>query len=409
MAEAYIVAAARTPGGRRKGQLAGWHPADLGAEALNAVIDRSGIDPAAVEDVIMGCVTQGGEQTWAFGRNCVLASKLPVSVPAVTIDRQCGSSQQAVQFAAQAIMSGTQDVIIAAGTESMTRVPLGSNYTLHAQAGIGEGPVSQRIKDRLGITEFSQFVGAQMIADKYGFTREQLDAYALESHRRAAAATREQLDAYALESHRRAAAATQAGAFDAELIKLPIMTEDGPGFATRDEGIRYDASMEGLAGLKTLEEGGVITAGNASQITDGSAAVLIVSEKALKTHGLKPLARIHNFAVTAGDPVIMLEEPIGATRRVLERAGMKIEDMDLMECNEAFASVVLAWLQETGADPAKVNVNGGGIALGHPLGASGAKLMATLVHGLHARGKRWGLQTMCEGGGLANATILEAI
>jgi acetyl-CoA C-acetyltransferase len=390
MAEAYIVAAARTPGGRRKGQLAGWHPADLGAEALNAVVDRSGIDPAAIEDVIMGCVTQGGEQTWAFGRNCVLASKLPESVPAVTIDRQCGSSQQAVQFAAQAIMSGTQDVIIAAGTESMTRVPLGSNYMLHAQAGIGEGPVSQRIKDRYGIKEFSQFVGAQMIADKYGFNREQLDAFALESHRRAAAAT-------------------LSGAFDAELIKLPIMTEDGPGFATRDEGIRYDASMEGLAGVKTLEEGGVITAGNASQICDGSAAVLVVSERALKAHNLKPLARIHSFAVTAGNPVIMLEEPIGATRRVLERAGMKIDDMDLLECNEAFASVVLAWLQTTGADPAKVNVNGGGIALGHPLGASGAKLMATLVHGLHARGKRWGLQTMCEGGGLANATILEAL
>jgi acetyl-CoA C-acetyltransferase len=390
MAEAYIVAAARTPGGRRKGQLAGWHPADLGAEALNAVVDRSGIDPAAVDDVIVGCVTQGGEQTWAFGRNCVLASNLPQSVPAVTIDRQCGSSQQAVQFAAQAVMSGTQDVVIAAGAESMTRVPLGSNYNLYAQAGIGEGPVSPRIKAKYGIEEFSQFVGAQMVADKYGLTRDELDAFSLESHRRAAAAT-------------------QAGAFDAELIKLPIMTEDGPGMATRDEGIRYDASMEALAGLKTLSEGGVITAGNASQICDGSAAVLVVSERALKTHGLKPIARIHQLTVTAGDPVIMLEEPIGATKRALERAGMKLDDIDLFECNEAFAAVVLAWLRTTGADPAKVNVNGGGIALGHPLGASGAKLMATLIHGLHARGKRWGLQTMCEGGGIANATILEAL
>jgi acetyl-CoA C-acetyltransferase len=390
MAEAYIVAAARTPGGRRKGQLAGWHPADMGAEALNAVIDRSGIDPAAVEDVIMGCVTQGGEQTWAFGRNCVLGSKLPEGVPAVTIDRQCGSSQQAVQFAAQGILSGTQDVVIAAGTESMTRVPLGSNYNLHAQAGIGEGPVSQRLKDKYGIEEFSQFVGAQMIAEKHRFTRDQLDAFALESHLRAAAAT-------------------QAGAFDAELIKLPIMTEDGPGFATRDEGIRYDASMEALAGLKTLSEGGVITAGNASQICDGSAAVLVVSERALKIHNLKPIARIHQFAVTAGNPVTMLEEPTGATLKVLERAGMKIDDIDLFECNEAFASVVLAWLKTTGADPAKTNVNGGGIALGHPLGASGAKLMATLIHAMHARGKRWGLQTMCEGGGMANATILEAL
>ena len=390
MAEAYIVAAARTPGGRRKGQLAGWHPADLGAEALNAVVDRSGIDPAAVDDVIVGCVTQGGEQTWAFGRNCVLASNLPQSVPAVTIDRQCGSSQQAVQFAAQAVMSGTQDVVIAAGAESMTRVPLGSNYNLYAQAGVGEGPVSPRIKAKYGIEEFSQFVGAQMVADKYGLTRDELDAFSLELHRRAAAAT-------------------QAGAFDAELIKLPIMTEDGPAMATRDEGIRYDASMEALAGLKTLSEGGVITAGNASQICDGSAAVLVVSERALKTHGLKPIARIHQLTVTAGDPVIMLEEPIGATKRALERAGMKLDDIDLFECNEAFAAVVLAWLRTTGADPAKVNVNGGGIALGHPLGASGAKLMATLIHGLHARGKRWGLQTMCEGGGIANATILEAL
>jgi len=390
MAEAYIVAAARTPGGRRKGQLAGWHPADLGAEALNAVVDRSGIDPAVVDDVIVGCVTQGGEQTWAFGRNCVLASKLPESVPAVTIDRQCGSSQQAVQFAAQAVMSGTQDVVIAAGSESMTRVPLGTNYNLYTQAGIGEGAVSQRIKDKYGIEEFSQFVGAQMIADKYGFSREQLDAFSLESHRRAAAAT-------------------QAGAFEAELIKLPIMTEDGPGTATRDEGIRYDASMEALAGLKTLSEGGVITAGNASQICDGSAAVLVVSEQALKTHNLTPIARVHQFAVTAGDPVIMLEEPTAATRRVLERAGMKMEDIDLFECNEAFASVVLAWLRNTGADPEKVNVNGGGIALGHPLGASGAKLTATLIHGLRARGKRFGLQTMCEGGGIANATIYEAL
>jgi acetyl-CoA C-acetyltransferase len=390
MAEAYIVSAVRTPGGRRKGQLAGWHPADLGGEVINAVVDRSGIDPAAIDDVIVGCVTQGGEQTWAFGRNCVLSSKLPNSVPAVTIDRQCGSSQQAVQFAAQAVMSGTQDIVIAAGVESMTRVPLGSNYNLHAQAGIGEGPVSQRIRDKFGITEFSQFVGAQMMADKYGLTREELDAFSLESHRRAAAAT-------------------QAGAFDAELVRLPIMTENGPDMATRDEGIRYDASMEALAGLKTLSEGGVITAGNASQICDGAAGVLVVSEQALKTHGLKPIARVHKFAVTAGDPVIMLEEPIPATRRVLERAGMKLDDIDLFECNEAFASVVLAWLRTLGVDPAKLNVNGGGIALGHPLGASGAKLTATLIHGLHARGKRWGLQTMCEGGGIANATIYEAL
>lgn len=391
MAEAYLVEAVRTAGGRRGGALKDWHPADLGAEVLNALVDRTGIDPAAIEDVIVGCVSQVGEQSFHIGRNIVLASKLPDSVPAVSIDRQCGSSQQSLHFAAQAVMSGTQDVVIAAGVESMTRVPMGTPTLLPMQAGIGMGPWSQRIRDRYGVTEFSQFTGAEMIARNYQMTREALDAYALASHRKAAAAT-------------------AADAFGDEIVPVRIVDANGDEtLHSRDEGIRYDASMEGLAGLKTLQPDGVITAGNASQICDGAAAVLVVSERALKDHGLRPLARVDAIAVTAGDPVIMLMEPVPATAKVLERAGRSIGDMDLFEVNEAFACVPLAWLKETGADPARLNVNGGAIALGHPLGATGAKLMATLVHALHKRGKRFGLQTMCEGGGIANATIIEAL
>ncbi len=385
MAEAYIVAALRTAGGRRRGALAAWHPVDMAAEVLNALVDRTGVDPAAIDDVIMGCVTQAGEQGFAFGRNAVLASTLPDSVPAVTIDRQCGSSQQAVQFAAQAVMSGTQDMVVAAGAESMTRVPMFSNLTLHAQAGLGKGPVSERIGARYGVAEFSQFRGAEMVAAKHSLNREALDAFALESHRRAAAAT-------------------QAGAFDAEL--LPLSTAAGEHRV--DEGIRFDADSGAIAAVKPLD-GGVITAANASQMCDGASGVLIVSEAALKTHGLTPLARVHALTVTAGDPVIMLEEPIRATAVALARAGMTIGDIDLFEVNEAFASVPLAWLQETGADPARLNVHGGAIALGHPLGASGTKLLATLVHALRGRGGRYGLQTMCEGGGIANVTIVEAL
>ena len=386
MAEAYIVEAVRTPGGRRNGQFVGWHPADMAAEVLDALIDRTGIDPSVVEDVILGCVTQAGEQGFAFARNAVLASKLPQSVPAVTIDRQCGSSQQAVQFAAQAVMSGTQDVVIAAGAESMSRVPMFSNLSLHAKEGLGIGPLSGRIKERYGVEEFSQFVGAEMIARKYGFDRETLDRYALESHRRAAAAT-------------------AAGAFDKEIIPLEV---DGT-LRKTDEGIRADATLESIGAVKLLQEGGVVSPANASQICDGASGALIVSERALKDYGLTPIARIVNMTVTAGDPVIMLEEPIPATAKALARAGMTIDDIDLYEVNEAFAPIPLAWLQATGADPAKLNVNGGAIALGHPLGASGTKLMATLLHALKARGKRYGLQTMCEGGGIANVTILEAL
>jgi acetyl-CoA C-acetyltransferase len=391
MTQAYIVEAVRTAGGRRNGRLAGWHPADMAGEVLNALVDRTGIDPKAIEDVIMGCVGQVGEQSLHIGRNAVLASKLPDSVPAVSIDRQCGSSQQAIQFAAQAVMSGTQDVVIAAGVESMTRVPMGTSAVLPTKQGIGIGPWSKRIQERYGVTSFSQFAGAEMMAEKYELAREQLDAFALESHRRAAAATK-------------------AGAFKREIV--PLAVEDGNGGTVMhdsDEGIRYDASLEGIASVKLLREGGRISAANASQICDGASAALVVSERALKAHGLKPRARIHTLALTAGDPVIMLDEPIPATHRALERAGMRIGDIDLFEVNEAFASVPLAWLQATGADPAKLNVNGGAIALGHPLGATGAKLMATLINALHARGKRWGLQTMCEGGGIANATIVEAV
>ena len=391
MAEAYIVEAVRTAGGRRGGRLAGWHPADMAGEVLNALVDRTGIDPAAIEDVIMGCVGQVGEQSLHIGRNAVMASRLPNSVPAVSIDRQCGSSQQALHFAAQAVMSGTQDVVIAAGVESMTRVPMGTSAALPTKQGIGVGPWSKRIQERYGVDGFSQFIGAEMMAEKYDLSREQLDAFALESHRRAAAATK-------------------AGAFAREIVPLAVQDAEGrTAMHDADEGIRYDATLEAIAAVKLLREGGRVSAANASQICDGASGLLVVSERALKAHGLKPRARIHALALTAGDPVIMLEEPIPATRRALERAGMKIGDIDLFEVNEAFASVPLAWLKGTGADPAKLNVNGGAIALGHPLGATGAKLMATLINALHARGKRWGLQTMCEGGGIANATIVEAV
>ena len=391
MAEAYIVEALRTAGGKRGGALKDWHPADMGAAVLDALVAKSGIDPAAIDDVIVGCVGQIGEQSFHIGRNMVMASKLPDSVPAVSIDRQCGSSQQSLHFAAQAVMSGTQDVVIAAGVESMTRVPMGTPVILPMQAGLGIGPWPQSIKDRYGVTEFSQFTGAEMIAANYGFTRAQLDAFALSSHGKAAQAA-------------------EGGRFAREIVPLAVLGAEGnESLHSIDEGIRFDASPEGLAGLKTLKPDGVVTAGNASQICDGASGLLVVSEKALKEHGLKPLARVDHLTVTAGDPVIMLMEPIPATRRALERSGRRIADIDLYEVNEAFAPVPLAWLEEIGADPERLNVNGGAIALGHPLGASGAKLMATLVHALHARGKRFGLQTMCEGGGIANVTIIEAL
>ena len=390
MPEAYIVAARRTAAGRRNGRLAGWHPADLGAAVLNALIEETGIDPAAIDDVIIGCVSQVGEQTFQLGRNVVLASNLPDSVPAVTIDRQCGSSQQALHFAAQAVMSGTQDLVIAGGVESMTRVPMGSPLTLAKAAGVGEGPFAKSIQARYGVPEFSQFTGAQMIADKYGFTRQAMDQFALDSHLKAAAAT-------------------EAGAFSAEMVPLDVVTADGPMVHDRDEGIRGNSTLESIGSVKLLTETGTLSAATASQIADGASGVLVASEKAVREHGLTPIARIVNLTVTAGDPIIMLEEPIPATRRALERSGLTIDDIDLFEVNEAFASIPMAWQTALDADPAKLNVNGGAIALGHPLGATGTKLMSTLVHSLKARGKRYGLQTMCEGGGVSNATIIERL
>jgi acetyl-CoA C-acetyltransferase len=386
MAEAYLVELIRTAAGRRGGSLSEWHPADLGGEVINALLERSGVDPEAVEDVVVGCVTQAGEQSFAFGRNCVLASSLPQSVPAVTIDRQCGSSQQALHFAAQAVMSGTQDLIIAMGVESMTRVPMLSNMTLHQEAGLGVGPFSERIRNRFGVKSFSQFHGAEQLARNYNLSREELDEYSLSSHLRAAAAT-------------------EAGAFRKEI--LPIATEHG--VHDRDEGIRFDASLEAISQVNPLKEGGVITAANASQISDGAAGILVASEAALTRHGLKPKARVVALTITAGDPVLMLGEPIEATRRALQRAGLQSQDIDRYEVNEAFASVPLAWNREMRIDPDRLNVSGGAIALGHPLGASGARIMTTLVHQLRAQGQRYGLQTMCEGGGMANATIIEAL
>jgi acetyl-CoA C-acetyltransferase len=390
MAEAYIVEAVRTAGGKRGGKLAGWHPVDMAARVLDAVVERSGLDGGAVDDVIMGCVSQGGQQAMQVGRNAVLATRhLGERTPAVTIDRQCGSSQQAMQFAAQAVMSGTQDVVIAAGVESMTRVPMGSTAMFHAKEGLGTYK-SPGLEAKYPGIQWSQFMGAEMIVKKHGFSKEELDRFALSSHQKAIAAT-------------------QGGKFDAEIVPLEVDTADGTELHRTDEGIRFDATLEGIAGVKLLSEGGSITAASASQICDGASAVLIVSERALKEHGLTPIARVHNLTVTAGDPVIMLEEPLFATDRALKRAGMKIEDIDLYEVNEAFAPVPLAWAKHTGADPEKLNVHGGAIALGHPLGASGTKLMATLLNALKDRGGRYGLQTMCEGGGVANVTIVERL
>jgi acetyl-CoA C-acetyltransferase len=390
MGEAYIVEAVRTAGGRKGGKLKDWHPVDMAATVLDELVDRTGVDPARVEDVIMGCVMQVGQQAINVARNAVLASKLPESVPGTSVDRQCGSSQQALQFAAQAVMSGTMDVVIASGVESMTRVPMGSSAALAAQAGMGNY-MSPRIQEQYPNIQFSQFMGAEMMAKKYGLSKDLLDEYAYQSHQRAIAAT-------------------QAGAFKNEIVPLKVKDENGAeSDHTVDEGIRFDVSLEGIKGVKLLQEGGAITAATSSQICDGASGVMIVSEKALKELNLTPLARIHHLSVLGHDPVIMLEAPLPATQRALERAGMKIDDIDLFEVNEAFASVPVAWLNTTGADPDKLNVNGGAIALGHPLGASGTKLMATLVHALKNRGKRWGLQTMCEGGGMANVTIVERL
>ncbi|MFG0789155.1 acetyl-CoA C-acetyltransferase [Delftia tsuruhatensis] len=394
MAQAYIVAATRTAGGKRGGKLSGWHPADLAAQVLDELVRRSQADPAQVEDVIMGCVSQVGQQATNVARNAVLASSLPESVPGTTVDRQCGSSQQALHFAAQAVMSGSMDMVIAAGVESMSRVPMGTPNALPAKSGLGVY-MSPAMQQRYPGVEFSQFMGAEMMAGKYGLTKDQLDAYALQSHERAVQAARE-------------------GRFDREILAVQARSAEGGAEGegqphTVDEGIRFNAALEGIAGVKTIREGGCVTAATASQICDGASGVMVVSERGLKALGVQPLARIHHMSLLGHDPVIMLEAPIPATQAALKKAGMRISDIDLYEVNEAFAPVPLAWLQATGADPARLNVNGGAIALGHPLGASGTKLMATLVHALHARGGRYGLQTMCEGGGMANVTIIERL
>jgi acetyl-CoA acyltransferase len=375
MREAVIVDAVRTPVGRRDGGLKSWHPVDLLAHTLKALVQRNKLDPALVDDVVAGCVGQVGEQAFNVARNAVLAAGFPESVPGTTVDRQCGSSQQAAHFAAQGVIAGSYDVAIACGVECMSRVPMGSNGT-----GPGQpfGPLMMR---RYNDVMFHQGIGAEMMAERWKITRGELDAFSLESHRRAASATEE-------------------GRFCNEIAPV--------GQLTRDEGIRVGTTLEKMATLKpAFKPDGVITAGNSSQISDGAASVLIMERGVAEKLGLRPLARFVAFALAAEDPVIMLSAPIPATRKILERAGLSLEDMDRIEINEAFASVVLAWQRELNADLSKVNVNGGAVALGHPLGASGARLMTTLVHELQRSGGRYGLQTMCEGGGMANATVIE--
>ncbi|GIH91327.1 acetyl-CoA C-acetyltransferase [Planobispora siamensis] len=381
MAEAYIVGAVRTPVGKKKGGLSTVHPTDLAAHTLKALIDRTGVDPSAVEDVIMGCVMQFGPQSMDIARNAWLSAGLPESVAGVTIDRQCGSSQQSIHFAAQGVMSGTQDLVVAAGVESMSIVPMGSSITAALEKGMpfpfGEGWV-----ERYGKQEISQFRGAELMCEKWDLQRDELERFAYESHQRAAKAVAN-------------------GYFKDQIAPINGVEDD--------EGPRPDSTLEKMAELKTLREGGRITAATSSQISDGSGAVLIASEQAVRDHGLTPRARIVTLALTGDDPVYMLTAPIPATQKALKRSGLSIEDIDVTEINEAFAPVPLAWIKEIGADPAKVNPNGGAIALGHPLGGTGAILMTKLLHELERTGGRYGLQTMCEGGGQANVTIIERL
>jgi acetyl-CoA acyltransferase len=384
MPEAVIVDAVRTPMGKRNGALKDWHPADLAAETLKALAERTNLDTELVDDVIMGCVSQVGEQTFNVGRNAVLGAGWPESVPGLTIDRQCGSSQQSAHFAAQGVMAGVYDVVVAAGVESMTRVPMGITFS----QGPGR-PFGEQMRTRYNDELVPQGISAEMIAAKWGMSREDLDRIGCDSHTRAARAATE-------------------GRFDSQIIPIEAKTDEGPAVVQRDEGIRPDTSMEILGSLKpAFQEDGVVTAGNSSQITDGAAALLITSPERAKEFGWEPKARFVSFSLAGTNPVMMLEGPIPATEKALGKAGLAITDIDLFEVNEAFAAVIGAWLADTGADWDKTNVNGGAIALGHPLGASGARLMTTLVHELERSGGRYGLQTMCEGGGTANGTILE--
>ena len=381
MAEAFIVGAVRTPVGKRDGGLSKLNPVDLGAHALGAIVQRTGIDASEVDDVIMGCVSQIGPQSLDIARQAWLSAGMPEHVPGVTVDRQCGSSQQALHFAAQAVMSGTQDLVIAAGVESMSMVPMGSSIMLPLEKGMPL-PFGTGWKERYGDQEISQFRGAQLVCEKWGINRRQLEEFSLESHQRAVRAIDE-------------------GRFEREIAPV--------GDVSVDEGPRRDTSLEKMAGLAPLREGWEITAATASQISDGSAALLVASEAAVKRHGLTPRARVVTLAVTGADPVFMLTGPIPATERALAKAGLKIGDIDVFEVNEAFAPVILAWSADTGAPLEKTNPNGGAIALGHPLGATGAVLATKMLHELERTGGRYGLQTMCEGGGQANATIIERL
>ncbi|HET7309833.1 MAG TPA: acetyl-CoA C-acetyltransferase [Mycobacteriales bacterium] len=385
MPEAYIVDAVRTPVGKKNGGLSTAHPADLGAHVLKQIVERTGVDPSAVEDVVFGCLDTLGPQAGDIARTAWLAAGLPEEVPGTTIDRQCGSSQQALHFAAQGVMSGTQDIVIAGGVQNMSQIPIGSAFRAASAIGLEQADPFSGSKGwvaRYGNQPVNQFYGAELIAEKWNITRDDMEAYALESHRRAIQAIDE-------------------GRFDRE-----ISPYEG---VTTDEGPRRDTSIEKMQSLKPVSEGGRITAAVSSQISDGAAAILVVSERALKEHNLTPRARVHHLSVRGADPIYMLTAPIPATSYALEKTGLSLDDIDLVEINEAFAPVVLAWQKETGADLAKVNVNGGAIALGHPLGATGARLMTTLLNELERTGGRYGLQTMCEGGGQANATIIERL
>ena len=389
--KAYIVEAVRTAGGKKDGLLSKWHPSDLGAEVLDEIVNRLEMDPALVDDVIFGCVDQVGAQSGNVARNAVLSSSFPESVPGTSVDRQCGSSQQAIHFAIQAVMSGTQDIVIGGGVEVMSLVPIGASVIDGMDAGHGFPFDSNGMKERYPGVFFSQFTGAELVAKKWNLSREDLDQFALESHQKAVIAT-------------------ESNFFDKEILPIKAKNDKGiEDLVIIDEGIRFDASLDKLAGLKSVSDGGVITAGNASQITDGAAAVLICNEEGLKKINATPRAEIVSISVVGDDPVYMLTGPIPASFKALDTAGLSIDDMDIYEVNEAFAPVPLAWATELKADRAKLNVNGGAMALGHPLGATGAKLMTTMLHELERRNGKYALQAICEGGGTANATIIKRV
>jgi acetyl-CoA C-acetyltransferase/acetyl-CoA acyltransferase len=390
MTDAYIVGAVRSAGGKKKGRLSRMHPIDLGATVVDALVEKTGVSVGEIDDLIFGCVSQVGAQSSNIARNVCLSSVLGEDVPGTTVDRQCGSGQQAIHFAAQAVMSGTQDVVIAGGVESMSQVPIGANIIDGYKADHGL-PYGKKIGERYPGVQFNQFVGAEMLAEKYELTADELNEFSLASHMKAKVAVEE-------------------GRFDREIVPIEVELEDGSlAIHSQDEGIRMEATIGAIAGLEPMQEGGKLSAANASQICDGAAAVMVVNGETCNRLGLKPLAKIVAMSVVGSDPVIMLEGPIKATQKVLERAGLEMADIDLAEINEAFGSVPLAWAKALDADLEKLNVNGGAQALGHPLGGTGAKLMTTLVHELHRTGKRYGLLAICEGGGTANGTIIERV